>query len=172
MKKEDFFEVLGELDDDIIKEANRMVKKKINWKNWGILAACFAIFMALSIGKLQIKFDEFSRLLTAQNEKENVAGKETPANEKRTGSFKPVINFEGIVIAVDGDKITLEDGKIVLITENTLFAGDPDTGNAVYTDILVGNFIQGYTEDAIDAETIIARNIWTNEKGFEEDKLR
>lgn len=163
MKKEDFFEVLGELDDDIIKEANVIIKKKINWKNWGILAACLAIFMTLSISILQ---------MTVQNERENVVRKETPTNEKRTGSFKPVINFEGIVISVDGDKITLEDGKIVLITENTLFAGDPDTGNAVYTDILVGNFIQGYTEDAIDAETIIARNIWTNEKGFEEDKLR
>lgn len=100
--------------------------------------------MALSIGMLQIKFDGFVRLLTVQNKKENVASKEIPDNEKRTGSFKPVINFEGIVTAVDGDKITL---------------------NTVYTDILVGNFIQGYTEDAIDAKEIIARNIWTNEKG-------
>lgn len=39
MKKEDFFEVLGELDHDIVKRAETPVKK-LNWKVWGTMAAC------------------------------------------------------------------------------------------------------------------------------------
>lgn len=49
MRKEDFFEVLGELDDDIVKGAKATMKRK-NWKSWGTMAACFAIMAALLIG--------------------------------------------------------------------------------------------------------------------------
>lgn len=38
MKKEDFFEVIGELDDGIVKGAEAPVKKKTNWKVWGAVA--------------------------------------------------------------------------------------------------------------------------------------
>ena len=48
MKKEDFFEVLGELDDDIVKGAKLTMRKKMNWKIWGAMAACF--MLVLSIG--------------------------------------------------------------------------------------------------------------------------
>ena len=44
MRKEDFFEVLGELDDDIAKGAKTAMKKKMNWQTWGgvwQLALCF-----------------------------------------------------------------------------------------------------------------------------------
>lgn len=44
MKKEDFFEVLGELDDDIVKGAKAPVKKKMNWKIWGA-AACLCLVL-------------------------------------------------------------------------------------------------------------------------------
>ncbi len=40
MRKEDLFEVLGELDDDVVGEAKTMVKKKMGWRAWGALAAC------------------------------------------------------------------------------------------------------------------------------------
>lgn len=43
MRKEDFFEILGELDDDIVKGAAAPVKKKGNWKVWGSVAACLAL---------------------------------------------------------------------------------------------------------------------------------
>ena len=43
MKKEDFFEVLGELDDDIVKGAKMIMKKKANWKIWGAMAACLCL---------------------------------------------------------------------------------------------------------------------------------
>lgn len=43
MRKEDFFEVLGELDDDIVKGAKITMKKKMNWKAWGAMAACLCL---------------------------------------------------------------------------------------------------------------------------------
>lgn len=43
MRKEDFFEVLGELEDDIVKAAKAPVKKRINRKVWGMAAACFVL---------------------------------------------------------------------------------------------------------------------------------
>lgn len=157
MRKEDFFEVLGELDDDIVKGAKTTMKKKINWKIWGPMAACFAVVAVLSVGMLQSGF------VTTPNDEESIPSSNIPMNEGRTDSLKPVINFEGVVAAVEDGSVTLEDGTIVLITEDTVFAGDPDTGNAVSADILVGNFIQGYTEDDSDAEEITASKIWTNE---------
>lgn len=142
MKKEEFFEVLGELDEKIVKGAEIPVKKKNNWKIWTGVAACFAVAAALGFGMLQ---------------------EETPADPQATIGMKPVINFEGVVAEVDGEKITLKDGKVIRITEDTVFMGDPDTGNAVGEEILAGNFIQGYTEDA-DAEEIVAGKIWTNDR--------
>ncbi|MBQ8143761.1 MAG: hypothetical protein IJ042_03065 [Butyricicoccus sp.] len=142
MKKEDFFEVLGELDDNIVKEAETPVKKKNNWKVWGSMAACLAAAAVLGAGILH---------------------NDPSVDEKPTISTKPVINFEGVVAAVDDNNITLKDGKTVIITENTEFMGDPDIGHAVSEDILVGNFIQGYTEDPADAAEITAGKIWTNE---------
>lgn len=142
MKKEDFFEVLGELDDNIVKGAKTPMKKKINWKVWSSVAACFALTAVLGMGMLHNNH---------------------PTDKEPTIGLKPVINFEGVVTAVDGNSVTLKDGKIILITENTEFMGDPDTGNAVSDDILVGNFIQGYTEDAADEAEITASKIWTNE---------
>lgn len=49
MKKEDFFEVLGELDDDIVKGAERPMKKKLNWKLWGTIAACLVLVCVLAV---------------------------------------------------------------------------------------------------------------------------
>lgn len=46
MKKEDFFEVLGELDDDIVKGAKTSMKKKMNWKAWGAMAACLCLIVS------------------------------------------------------------------------------------------------------------------------------
>lgn len=50
MRKEDFFEVLGELDNDIVQEAAAPMKRKIKGKAWVTAAACFAVVvMTISI---------------------------------------------------------------------------------------------------------------------------
>ena len=75
---------------------------------------------------------------------------------------KVVVNFEGIVSSVEDGTITLEDGTVVLLTDDTAFGGDPDTGNTVSEDIQPGNFIQGYTEVQPGAGPLPAENIWAN----------
>lgn len=56
MKKEDFFEVLGELDDDIVSGAKTPVKGDANrkargpgWLKWGAVAACLAVVLAVGV---------------------------------------------------------------------------------------------------------------------------
>ncbi|MBD5459509.1 MAG: hypothetical protein HDR26_00975 [Lachnospiraceae bacterium] len=49
MKKEEFFEILGELDEDIIQDAREPVKKKTGWKIWGA-AAGMAAALTLALG--------------------------------------------------------------------------------------------------------------------------
>ena len=75
---------------------------------------------------------------------------------------KVAINIEGTVTEVDGDKITLDNGMVIVITEDTLFAGDPDTGNTISQDIAVGNYIQGFTSGDLEAAEVNADNIYTN----------
>lgn len=84
---------------------------------------------------------------------------------------KPVVNFEGVVTAVEEDSITLEDGKTVTITDETTFAPDPDCDGTISEDIAVGNYIQGYTEDDAAANEITAVNIWTNDAPTRGGKL-
>lgn len=45
MRKEDFFEVLGELDDDIVKGVKTPMKKQFNRKVWGTMAACLCVVL-------------------------------------------------------------------------------------------------------------------------------
>lgn len=49
MRKEDFFEVLGELDDGIVKEAKTTMKKKMNWKAWSAMAACLCFVLSVGV---------------------------------------------------------------------------------------------------------------------------
>lgn len=110
-----------------------------------IICICMAALMALSalVG--------CSSAGTASNDS---------AGETPTG--KVVVNFEGIVTAVNENEVTLENGKIVVISDATVFAGDPDTNNAISKEIVVGNFIQGYTSDDPAAERVSADKIYCN----------
>ena len=71
------------------------------------------------------------------------------------------VNFEGRVAAVKDGLVVLEDGKEIRITADTAF-GDPHTQNEVSSDIQPGNYIQGYSSDALDDAQRTASHIWTN----------
>ncbi len=51
MKKEDFFELLGELDDDIVRDAKSTTNKNKlpAWVKWGTIAACLALIAVLAV---------------------------------------------------------------------------------------------------------------------------
>lgn len=71
------------------------------------------------------------------------------------------VNFEGRVAAVKDGLVVLENGKEIRITADTAF-GDPHTQNEVSSDIQPGNYIQGYSSDALDDAQRTADHIWTN----------
>lgn len=64
MRKEDFFEVLGELEDDIVKDAKITVKKdngkKPVWVKWGVLAACLTLMVSLAGAAFAAEAREYS----------------------------------------------------------------------------------------------------------------
>lgn len=148
MTKEQFYEVMGDINEKHIKGAENTMKtnKKNTWIKWGAVAACLAIIAVFSKGF----------------QHNNVSDTGVSGNAERT-SMKPVINFEGVVSESDNNRVTLANGQIIIITEDTVFGGDTDTNSAVSKDILVGNFIQGYTEDDTSSNEITANKIWTNE---------
>lgn len=140
MKKEDFFEVLGELDDDIVKGAESFMRwktgQKANWRIWSAMAACLAAAVVFCISALQ---------------RNDTAVDDGHIN----GVGKMAVNFEGRVTGAEQGRITLDNGKTVRITEDTTVAlpdGSPG-------EIAVGDYIQGYAENAegseIDAEYIL-----------------
>ncbi len=90
------------------------------------------------------------------------AEKETNGSNADAASQKPVISFEGVVTTVEDDSITLDNGKVIMITDQTEFTSDPDSGNTISSEISIGNYIQGYTEDNTDLDVITANKIWTN----------
>ncbi len=47
MRREEFFEVLGNLDDGIVIGAEAPVKKKADWKVWRTVAACLVVLVAV-----------------------------------------------------------------------------------------------------------------------------
>ena len=85
------------------------------------------------------------------------AENETPA---AAAAGKVIVNFEGTVSEVNGNVITLGSGRTVVITEDTVFGREG--GDPVSSDIAVGNFIQGFTQDDPDADQVIAANVWVN----------
>lgn len=58
MKKEDFFEVLGDLDDDLVKGAKTMMKKKMNRRILGTaIAACLALVLFAGAAAFYLRQD-------------------------------------------------------------------------------------------------------------------
>ena len=61
MTNEKFYEALGDINEEHIKEAGeyRMVKKSA-WRKWGSLAACFAAVLIAGAVALPVLFDNAS----------------------------------------------------------------------------------------------------------------
>lgn len=57
MRKEDFFEVLGELDDDIVKGAKTAMNKKMNRYACCAIAACLALVLSVGVSVFLIRKD-------------------------------------------------------------------------------------------------------------------
>lgn len=89
MKKEDFFEILGELDDDMVKETKTTPKKKWNNRNqkiWGIMAACLclAIIAAFIVPNALTP--------TSENDRQTDAGKEDSPLDGNPNGYDQIVS--------------------------------------------------------------------------------
>ncbi len=82
MRKEDLFEILGELDDSIVEEAGKPVRRRINWKALGTMAACLTLMC--------IAFGSFSFTDRFVNRSEEAPVAEAPAEEEAPAAEAPV----------------------------------------------------------------------------------
>lgn len=114
MRREEFFEVLGELDDDIVKGAEIPVKKKLNWKLWGTMAACLAVIAALGIGFHNGIFGSSTDIAALDNGNEIIFVKSNTANSSLD-----------IAANIYTRHLTEEEA-------HSLFAGLPVTADAIY----------------------------------------
>ena len=70
---------------------------------------------------------------------------------------KIVVNFEGTVVAVDENSVTLDNGQTVVFDEDTVFTDvNGEVENAVLAE---GDLVQGYTADEPTAEKITAQRV-------------
>ncbi len=60
------------------------------------------------------------------------------------------MNFEGRVSAVENEKVVLENGKIIIITSETVIT----TPDGSFSEVAAGDYIQGYTEDPTGNEIL------------------
>ncbi len=96
--------------------------------------------------------------ITACATKQNV-----DSENNSTIRAKIAINIEGVVTEIHGNRITLDNGQTVIISEKTLFETE-NVGNFVAVDknIQVGNYIQGFTFGDEKADVVIADVISSN----------
>lgn len=96
-------------------------------------------------------------------EKEEVTAYAIYTNTSMQINAKVVVNIEGKIVEIDGNRIKLDSGKWIVITEKTIFEDDPDCGvEKVDDEFVVGNFIAGYTEDDPNAGEVTAYQIYSN----------
>lgn len=65
MKKEQFFELLGELDDNLITNAKLPLKKNRNKRAWGAIAACLALVLCIGAFVVYIHLNDASEPVIA-----------------------------------------------------------------------------------------------------------
>ena len=79
----------------------------------------------------------------------------TVTNPAPSGKF--AVHFEGTVTAVDGDRITLDNGKVITVNEDTVYT--TPSGAAEKSALRVGDYIQGSTADDPAAAVVSAKRI-------------
>lgn len=119
MKSEEFFKVIGDIDDELIEEAGKFRKNNIRKfiVKWGALAACFAIVTVLSVQVLDRYGSENSDSViiqgfTQQNEgekKQDEPVTENPADEGTSGDETAMGGSSTEVIDIQKDDVTTEE---------------------------------------------------------------
>lgn len=159
MKKEDFFEILGELDDDMVKGAKTTPKKKWKkWKNrnqkiWGIMAACLCLAIIASF------IVPNALTPTSENDRQTDAGKEdspldgNPNGYDQTADIAPMVCVNRTLYQIAGNQPDMTGkeaeflylGKIISKVEES----QKPTEDFQANDDIIGSRIYQYGEDIV-----------------------
>ncbi|MCH4887020.1 hypothetical protein EZV73_05540 [Acidaminobacter sp. JC074] len=111
----------------------------------------------------EIQVGNFIQGYTADESSDPVIASRIYINEPAPKpSAKVAVNISGKIVEIDGNKVKLDNGMWVVITEETIFEDDPDNGvEAVNSELKVGNYIVGFTLDD-SSDTVTAYQIYSN----------
>ena len=118
MRKDDFFEVLGEIDDDIVKGAKTKmeIKKKMNWKTWSAAAAaclCLAVGAAVLLHQNSLGNSDIDNIPAA-----GVGGAVIgDGGEELGGNNESVMYSVAVYPAFESEK-NVASADVVSLTEN------------------------------------------------------
>ncbi|WP_105614652.1 hypothetical protein [Vallitalea okinawensis] len=101
-----------------------------------------------------------------ESQEEESQEEEKAEVDENSPNAKVAVNISGTIeeISEDGTKIKVND-QWIIITEETSFLDDPDNGaEEVSKEFEVGNVIQGWTADDVEAEEVTAGAIYSNSK--------
>lgn len=162
MKKEDLFDVFGDVDNRYVKEVH-MKNNVIRWSKWGTLAACFAVlvFCVPMISNLSSVQDDNTttnesspigngnKVEGLQNGKEESANSEDIIQESKNTEFKDLPS--------DTDGEYNEE-----VNSNDLTKETSDFFGGSYTDT-DGKFVIILTEDTPENRTAICKELGRSE---------
>ena len=156
--------VIKKLSSQTIKEKSKVKK---------IVTIILAVFMLTAVFAGCGKVQEPTGGKPYQEPEKPVVQPEKPAEQPEEPAEQPeesgevsadvAVNIEGVIEEIDGNRIKLDSGKWVVITDATVFEGDPDSGSKeVSREFAVGNMIAGYTEDDSNVDEVTAYQIYSN----------
>lgn len=98
MRTEDFFEILGELDDRLVEEAGVPVGKKRNWKIMGTMAACITL-ACITLGYFSftghygesVQESPMAEAPAEEAPMPEAPAEEAPAEENTAGDLAPMV---------------------------------------------------------------------------------
>lgn len=160
MRKEDLFEILGELDDRIVEEAGRPVRKRINWKALGTMAACLTL-MCIAFGSFSFTDRFGSRSEEAPMEEspmEEASAEEAPAEEPSeeaasAGDIAPMAYVNGTLYiqssAQEGYAERREEFSYLGRIESAVTQDREPDQNFQANDPIIGCEVYQYGEDIV-----------------------
>lgn len=168
MRKEDFFEIIGELDDDLVKAAKAPVKKRINWKAVGTMAACFAV-MCIAVRGLSLTGFHGSmapaETATPPETWDAAPMEEAPAEEAPAASmeeeYTEAAPAEEAEAPVEESEAPAGDLESMVYVNDILYRLSPDQES--YQERTEDFIYLGEIESAVSSDSIPKQNLQAND---------
>lgn len=168
MRKEDLFEIIGELDDDLVKAAKAPVKKIIDWKAVGTMAACFTV-MCIAVGGFSLTVRHGSEApaeSAAPPETWDAAPmEEAPAEESPAASmeeeYTEAVPAEEAEAPVEESEAPAGDLESMVYVNDILYRLSPDQES--YQEQAEEFIYLGEIESAVSSDSIPKENLQAND---------